>query len=443
MRKSGLDRKEMNTQITPFFKNGRTYRNGTKGHFFLMNQSQLSLSNRANKHNHFVQRKNEGDALPDESKLSNQLDASKGNGQKIPDHTRTEMENHFGADFSEVNIHTDSQAAQMSQALNAQAFTYGQDVYFNSDTYKPETNKGKSLIAHELTHVVQQRNGTKKINRATYRVGKNRVHIDYGNVVYIKANQYEQQLLSWYQSYTGNKPSTAVKNRIGTLNEKQKRWLLFGLDLLIDNPLPNLNKKYAANRLINFVPQARHDPLKGYDYRNPKFYYENEVLRVSGWYEKALTRHMRKPDKKTQELLDFAYNHAGGNTSPGGSGGSSCPTNRTQNLDDDKLKKELAKEVNAYLQLRVNYYTGKGVKSQNIADFIPIANLIQRQAFRTFHPYIGRGRKGHHLPGWRLRNNLQSSTAPGAIDPEARKAYLLNRARGLGSKKRNIPTGKF
>jgi hypothetical protein len=62
----------------------------------------------------------------------------------------------FAADFSGVSIHTDEKAAQMSKDLHAQAFTYGNDIYFNSGKYNTDTSAGKHLLAHELTHVVQQ-----------------------------------------------------------------------------------------------------------------------------------------------------------------------------------------------------------------------------------------------------------------------------------------------
>jgi hypothetical protein len=70
--------------------------------------------------------------------------------------TRAEMETGFGADFSQVNIHTGSQAVQMNKELGAQAFTHGKDIYFNEGKYNPNSNAGKHLLAHELTHTIQQ-----------------------------------------------------------------------------------------------------------------------------------------------------------------------------------------------------------------------------------------------------------------------------------------------
>jgi outer membrane protein OmpA-like peptidoglycan-associated protein len=66
------------------------------------------------------------------------------------------MEARFGADFSGVRIHTDGDANKVAQALGANAFTTGSDIYFNANRYNPESTDGRHLLAHELTHVVQQ-----------------------------------------------------------------------------------------------------------------------------------------------------------------------------------------------------------------------------------------------------------------------------------------------
>lgn len=88
-----------------------------------------------------------------------QLFASKGSGNPLPKNTLSEMERGFGADFSNVRTHTDSSAVDMSKNLGAQAFTHGSDIYFNSGKFDAQSQEGKRLLAHELTHVVQQGNG--------------------------------------------------------------------------------------------------------------------------------------------------------------------------------------------------------------------------------------------------------------------------------------------
>ena len=74
------------------------------------------------------------------------------------------MENRFGADLSAVKIHTSGESTQMNESLNAQAFTVGSDIYFNEGKYRPHSTEGKQLLAHELTHVMQQTGSARKEN---------------------------------------------------------------------------------------------------------------------------------------------------------------------------------------------------------------------------------------------------------------------------------------
>jgi hypothetical protein len=98
--------------------------------------------------------------------LESRLRDAKGLGLALSDHTRQEMESAFDAGFAKVRIHTDGEAVQMSRALQAHAFTYGQDIYFNEGRYDPNSSGGTHLLAHELTHTLQQR-GTTSIQRVT------------------------------------------------------------------------------------------------------------------------------------------------------------------------------------------------------------------------------------------------------------------------------------
>ena len=91
-------------------------------------------------------------------KLSSKIESSSGKGNKLPQKTLSEMNRSFNADFSKVKIHTDSEAVGMNRELHAQAFTHGSDIYFNTGKFNTDTADGKRLLAHELTHVVQQGN---------------------------------------------------------------------------------------------------------------------------------------------------------------------------------------------------------------------------------------------------------------------------------------------
>ncbi|MEP4093022.1 DUF4157 domain-containing protein [Reichenbachiella sp.] len=97
------------------------------------------------------------------SSLEDRLNKSKGGGSALPDDTRSFMESRIGADFSQVKVHTGSDAVQMNKELGAQAFTHGNNVYFNQGKYDPGSNSGKKLLAHELTHTVQQGSGKRNV----------------------------------------------------------------------------------------------------------------------------------------------------------------------------------------------------------------------------------------------------------------------------------------
>lgn len=87
------------------------------------------------------------------------IQSARGGGQSLANSIREPMEQAFGADFSGVRVHTDSQADQLNQSIQAKAFTTGQDVFFRQGAYEPGSRDGQELLAHELTHVVQQSGG--------------------------------------------------------------------------------------------------------------------------------------------------------------------------------------------------------------------------------------------------------------------------------------------
>lgn len=91
------------------------------------------------------------------SDTQTKLQQSKGGGQALDAGTKTAMEQRFGADFSAVRIHTGSDAVRLNHNLDAEAFTHGTDIFFNQGKYAPGTASGGHLLAHELTHVIQQK----------------------------------------------------------------------------------------------------------------------------------------------------------------------------------------------------------------------------------------------------------------------------------------------
>lgn len=95
------------------------------------------------------------------------IQRARGSGQPLADNIREPMEQAFGADFSRVKVHTDPQADQLNKSIQAKAFTTGQDVFFQQGAYEPGSRGGQELLAHELTHVVQQSGSDVQLSSAT------------------------------------------------------------------------------------------------------------------------------------------------------------------------------------------------------------------------------------------------------------------------------------
>jgi hypothetical protein len=103
-----------------------------------------------------VQREGKGPPAATQE-VATEIQASLGGGQPLPQAVRDFMEPRFQADFDRVRIHTDDRAAGLAARLSATAFTYGRDIFFAKGAYSPDSAGGRELIAHELTHTIQQR----------------------------------------------------------------------------------------------------------------------------------------------------------------------------------------------------------------------------------------------------------------------------------------------
>ncbi|MGH7807800.1 MAG: DUF4157 domain-containing protein, partial [Thermodesulfobacteriota bacterium] len=85
------------------------------------------------------------------SDLESSIHTQRGGGQPFPELYSTIFGSRFGADFSGVRVHTDTQSDKLNQSLNARAFTTGQDIFFRKGEYNPGSSSGQELLAHELT----------------------------------------------------------------------------------------------------------------------------------------------------------------------------------------------------------------------------------------------------------------------------------------------------
>lgn len=91
-----------------------------------------------------------------QEETANAIRAKRGGGSSLDAGMAKKAGDAMGQDFSDVNVHTDSQSDQLSRDLGAKAFTTGSDIFFQSGAYNPGSSEGQQLLAHELTHVVQQ-----------------------------------------------------------------------------------------------------------------------------------------------------------------------------------------------------------------------------------------------------------------------------------------------
>jgi hypothetical protein len=101
----------------------------------------------------------EGDVTPE---IEADIQRERGGGQALDSGARARMEPALGADFSGVRVHTGRQADVLNRDLSARAFTTGQDIFFKEGEYRPGSSSGQELLAHELTHVVQQNEGVRR-----------------------------------------------------------------------------------------------------------------------------------------------------------------------------------------------------------------------------------------------------------------------------------------
>ena len=151
---------------------------GRKNHFvYRQSEEEELLQSKTNVRRQIPEEEEELQTQPDESTVTTvagdietRINSTRGSGHPLSDDVRKPMEQAFGADFSSVRVHTDSEADTLNRQLSAKAFTTGQDVFFRQDEYNPGSDSGRKLIAHELTHVVQQGNDVRrKLSGRAYR----------------------------------------------------------------------------------------------------------------------------------------------------------------------------------------------------------------------------------------------------------------------------------
>jgi uncharacterized protein DUF4157 len=105
-----------------------------------------------------AQRSGDGPSDVDDE-TADRINRERGGGQSLDSNIQAKMSDATGNDFSDVKVHTGPEAHALNQSLSAEAFTTGHDIFFREGAYDPGSSSGQELLAHELTHVVQQSSG--------------------------------------------------------------------------------------------------------------------------------------------------------------------------------------------------------------------------------------------------------------------------------------------
>ena len=340
---------------------------------------------------------------------------------------RQDMEQRYGQDFSQVRIQSGAAAEQSTRDVNANAYTVGHDIVFGAGRFAPETHEGRRLIAHELTHFVQQSElGARALQRAVMRLGALNVAIDYSGLPGVALADRADRIIAMTTSLTGAAPDAAQESAIRTLSDSTKLWLMFGLKLLTDNKTAAaaLNMTVAAQRVLSHAPGAVNAPLP-----DPDRLFVREVLRVSGWSEVALAGRLSAPNAADTAAIREIVNP------PPTTGSSLDP------LDVAALNTRLRPALNHLLTL-IDPGNWASVGTRSLSAFQRIGDTITEEARSFFSPYADTAVNNLFdiRPVWHASTTISDV---GAIVPDTalRSSYLLNRAELVG--RTSVPSALF
>jgi Domain of unknown function (DUF4157) len=164
-----------------------------------------------------IQCKADGGGMAVSSEVESSIQQARGSGQPLAESIRTPMEQAFGADFSGVRVHTDERSDRLNREVQARAFTTGQDVFFRKGEYRPGSRSGQELLAHELTHVVQQNFLSKHESASSSSEGKSREFVTRRNIHYGAPRQFDGgdiKRLLWVAESSENINPALLVNRI-------------------------------------------------------------------------------------------------------------------------------------------------------------------------------------------------------------------------------------
>ena len=369
-------------------------------------------------------------------------------GQPLEPAARAFLEPRFGHDFGHVRIHTGETAAASAQAINARAYTVGRHIVFGSAQYVPATVEGRRLLAHELTHTLQQsasgehnslasskmavgslpslrtKAAGHRIQRAQFRVGAETINVNFGGLSAIGNADLVAAIETRFVAYTGAVDASSIHATLTPLTAAQQRWVLYALDLLQDNtrsPLHDrLNRTLAVQRLIAHAPAAAHS-LIGSALGPP----EEEALRVSGWLEVALAASLSLPPAASRTRIGEILN-------PPLAGGAGAA------LDVAHFHARMVPAVKHLID-HIDPAHWPSTGTQSLSTLQTIGNELLAEARDFFSPFAHTSRTtvfGLNPPFHISANIFSVSTL--VPNQALRKGYLRNRATIVG---RNTTSG--
>lgn len=166
-----------------------------------------------------------------------------GGGTQLPDSVNSEMSQKIGADFSNVNIHTGPKSSRLNQSLGARAFTHGNNIFFNSGEYNPESREGKRLLAHELSHVVQQQSAVNILQKQDNE--EENVITLCGEAVFLPRDTFFRHVKDYGLGYRLEMTAEASINPL----DRSELLLILSIDAFTALPIPSWDK-IAISQII-------------------------------------------------------------------------------------------------------------------------------------------------------------------------------------------------
>lgn len=210
-----------------------------------------------------LQRKESGSVGADMAAPPIVNDVISGSGSSLDKGTRQFMESRMGHDFSSVQVHADSKAAESAQSVNAQAYTAGDHIVFNQGQYAPDTEQGKRLLAHELAHVGQQRGNLgraviqRKITDAELETEFQKWAVAHNEKVNKNSTDYPHQLWTFIFEMVGDPQTAGPKAKPPPKSAELKKWQEdFEKAELVADWLINL-KKTTGNEFVKNAAESR------------------------------------------------------------------------------------------------------------------------------------------------------------------------------------------